>query len=93
VVAERARLLLTFDFVSLCIYDAIAKAHGRLGSVAGTPIINADTSACMMCEDFPCIASCEPGVLTDAVPPIMGTAQITEHLCLAHHSPQPCRLG
>ncbi len=74
------------DCVSACPYDAIIKAPDRLGNVAGTPLIEADTAACMMCEDFPCIAACQPGVLTNAVPPIMGTVRITEHLCLAHHS-------
>lgn len=74
------------DCITACPYDAIVKAPERTGSVAGTPIIEADTSACMMCEDFPCIASCEPGVLVDSIPPIMGTAKVTEHLCLAHHS-------
>ena len=73
------------DCINACPFDAIIKAPDRLGNVAGTPIIQADTSACMMCEDFPCIASCEPGVLVDTIPPIMGTARVTEHLCLAHH--------
>ncbi|WP_315852633.1 4Fe-4S dicluster domain-containing protein [Rhodopirellula islandica] len=74
------------DCITACPYNAIVQAPDRLGAVAGTPVIDADTSACLMCEDFPCIASCEPGVLVDTIPPIMGTARITEHLCLAHHS-------
>ncbi|WDQ17108.1 4Fe-4S dicluster domain-containing protein [Rhodopirellula sp. P2] len=74
------------DCITACPHNAIVQAPDRLGTVAGTPIIDADTSACLMCEDFPCIASCEPGVLVDTIPPIMGTARITEHLCLAHHS-------
>lgn len=73
------------DCMTACPYDAIIKAPERLGSVAGTPVIEADAAACMMCVDFPCIASCEPGVLVDSIPPIMGTARVTEHLCLAHH--------
>ena len=73
------------DCITACPYDAIIKAPERLGNVKGTPVIEADTSACMMCEDFPCIASCEPGVLVSTIPPIMGTARVTEHLCLAHH--------
>ena len=73
------------DCVDACPYDAIIKAPDRLGSAAGTPVIEAEHSACMMCEDFPCIKSCEPGVLVQTLPPIMGTARITEHLCLAYH--------
>ncbi|MGB7326734.1 MAG: 4Fe-4S dicluster domain-containing protein [Rubripirellula sp.] len=73
------------DCVSACPHDAIRNASDRLGPIAGTPVIEADTSACMMCEDFPCIAACEPGVLVDSIPKIMGTALVTQHLCLAHH--------
>jgi MauM/NapG family ferredoxin protein len=74
------------DCIAACPYDAIVTAPDRLGSVAGTPVIEADAAACMMCEDFPCISSCEPGVLVNSIPPIMGTARVTEHLCLAYHS-------
>ncbi|MCA9125766.1 MAG: 4Fe-4S dicluster domain-containing protein [Planctomycetales bacterium] len=73
------------DCITACPYEAIRKAPERLGSRAGTPIIEADAAACMMCSDFPCIDACEPGVLTKLLPPIMGTAKVTEHLCLAHH--------
>ena len=38
-----------------------------------------------MCDDFPCISACGPGVLSPRIPPVMGTAQITAHLCIAHH--------
>lgn len=73
------------DCIAACPYDAILKAPVRLGNLAGTPIVEADTAACMMCSDFPCIDSCKPGVLTKLHPPIMGTAKITEQLCLTHH--------
>lgn len=77
------------DCIEVCPYNALVRAPDRLGSFAGTPIIEADRSACMMCEDFPCIGSCGPGVLIDSIPPIMGTARVTEHLCFAYHD-QPC---
>ena len=73
------------DCIEACPHDAIVKAPGRLGHLAGTPVIEADNAACMMCDDFPCILSCEPGVLIDSIPPIMGTARVTTQLCLAHH--------
>ncbi len=73
------------DCADACPYDAIRKAPDRLGSIAGTPTIEADTAACMMCEGFPCIAACEPGVLVDSIPKVIGTARVTEQLCLAHH--------
>lgn len=73
------------DCAEACPYDAIRRAPERLVAIAGTPTIEADTSACMMCQEFPCIAACEPGVLVSSIPKVMGTAKITEHLCLAHH--------
>ncbi|MCA9139849.1 MAG: 4Fe-4S dicluster domain-containing protein [Planctomycetales bacterium] len=73
------------DCADVCPHDAITKAPPRLGVIAGTPVINADTNACWMCDDFPCISACKPGVLVHSLPKIIGTAKITEHLCLAHH--------
>ena len=72
------------DCADACPHDAIRKAPERLGSIAGTPTILAETAACMMCEDFPCIAACEPGVLVHSIPKVMGTARVTEPLCLAY---------
>jgi ferredoxin-type protein NapG len=73
------------DCADACPYDAIVKAPERLGPIAGTPVIEADSAACMMCEDFPCITACAPAVLVHSIPKAMGTAKVTEHLCLAHH--------
>ncbi len=73
------------DCITACPHAAVIRAPARLGPLVGTPIIEADAAACLMCEDFPCIASCQPGVLVDSIPPVMGTAKVTEHLCLAHH--------
>ncbi len=73
------------DCADACPYDAIRSAPERLGAIAGTPTIEADTAACMMCKDFPCINACKPGVLVHSIPKVMGTAKVTEHLCLAHH--------
>jgi MauM/NapG family ferredoxin protein len=72
------------DCIRACPYNAIRQAPERLGAVAGTPVIEADLAACMMCADFPCIASCQPGVLVASLPKVMGTAQVTAQLCLAH---------
>lgn len=73
------------DCSTACPYEAIRPAASRLGAIAGTPTIEADIAACQMCEKFPCIAACKPGVLSERIPIIMGTAIITAHLCLAHH--------
>lgn len=72
-----------------CPHDAIVHAPARLREAAGTPIIDADLQPCLLCADFPCIAACEPGVLTRLIAPAMGTARVTEHLCVAYHG-QSC---
>jgi ferredoxin-type protein NapG len=72
--------------IEVCPHNAITLAPDRLREAALTPMIDPDRQPCMMCEDFPCITTCEPGVLTQLVPKMMGTAKVTEHLCLAHHS-------
>ncbi len=74
------------DCISACPHQAIRTAGDRFGQVAGTPIIEPDVQACLMCEDFPCITSCDPGVLTRSIPPVMGTARVTQQLCLAYHN-------
>lgn len=71
--------------IEACPHDAIVQAPARLREAAGTPMIDADRQPCLMCADFPCIAACEPNVLTSRIPAMMGTARITAHLCLPHH--------
>ena len=73
------------DCSTACPHEAIRPVAQRFVAFAGTPTIEANSAACRMCVDFPCIAACKPGVLTTRFPPIMGTAMITAHLCLAHH--------
>lgn len=71
--------------IDACPHDAITKAPERMRAAAGTPMLEPDIEPCRMCEDTPCITACEPGVLTDRLPTMMGTAIITAHLCVAHH--------
>lgn len=73
------------DCIEACPHDAIVPAPVRLGDVAGSPVVEADRAACWMCDDFPCITSCQPHVLTNLLPPVMGTARVTAQLCIAHH--------
>ncbi len=67
-----------------CPKDAIVHAPRRFRQAAGTPMIDPHRAPCRMCEDFPCIAACEPGVLSAQLPVKMARALITEPLCLAH---------
>ena len=73
------------ECVRACPHHAIVHAPERMREAAGTPIILADHQPCLMCADYPCIAACQPGVLTDSVPQVMGTARIISQTCLAHH--------
>lgn len=75
--------------IEVCPHGAIIHAPPRMREAAGTPMIDVDRQPCLMCADFPCINACEPRVLTSLIPPAMGTARVTEHLCLAHHG-TPC---
>ncbi|MCA9214766.1 MAG: 4Fe-4S dicluster domain-containing protein [Planctomycetales bacterium] len=75
--------------IDACPHDAIIHAPVRLREAAGTPTIDADHQPCLMCADFPCISACEPGVLTSAIPVMMGTARVVEHLCLPYQG-APC---
>jgi ferredoxin-type protein NapG len=70
--------------IQACPHDAIVHAPARLREAAGTPMIDVDRQPCLMCPDFPCISACEPDVLSALIPAMMGTARITEHLCLPH---------
>ena len=71
--------------IEACPHQAIVHAPERLREAAGTPMIDVDRQPCLMCADFPCISACEPGVLSAHIPAVMGTARITEQLCLPHH--------
>lgn len=71
------------DCKTACPHQAIRPAGNKVPAAEGRPIIEADVQACLMCEDFPCIAACETGALTASVPKVIGTALIKTDLCLA----------
>lgn len=70
--------------VEACPHDAIVHAPLRFRRAAGTPMIDPIQSPCRMCEDFPCIAACEPNVLRMAMPKTLGIARIDIFTCVAH---------
>lgn len=72
------------DCISACPVGAIVIAPDRFREAAGTPMIDPHASACIMCEDAPCIAACKPGVLRPDQPRKMGVAWIQTMACLAH---------
>lgn len=72
------------ECITACPVSAIVHAPARFREAAGTPMIDPYASACIMCEDTPCIAACEPGVLRAEQPRKMGVAMIQMMACLAH---------
>lgn len=72
------------DCATACPHDAIHPAPPRFREAAGTPTFDPIGSPCLMCESMPCIAACEPGVLSHAAGVRMGTARIDPQVCLAH---------
>jgi ferredoxin-type protein NapG len=76
------------DCVAACPPGAIT-AHPS----DGTPILFADQSPCLLCEDFPCIAACA----TEALLPVeginqvrMGIATVLHRLCTAGQGCHAC---
>jgi ferredoxin-type protein NapG len=76
------------DCIKACPPGAIV-AHAK----DGTPVLFADQSPCLLCEDFPCIAACA----TEALVPVdgvlgvqMGIAAISHQLCTAGQGCQAC---
>lgn len=72
------------ECIPACPVGAIVLAPPRFREAAGTPMIDAQTQPCVMCEDTPCITSCKPGVLRPEQPTKMGVAWIQPMACLAY---------
>jgi ferredoxin-type protein NapG len=70
------------DCALACPVEAIAPIQD--GPAAGTPQIRASVTACISCEDTPCITACGPGVLTLSRGVKMGTAKIAPSACIAY---------
>ncbi len=70
--------------ITACPVGAIVHAPAKFRHAAGTPMIDVHHAACIMCEDTPCIAACEPRVLRAEQPLKMGAAWIQNMACLAH---------
>jgi len=82
------RCTLCGDCLKACPYESI-KPEPKSGS----PVIFPDETACYLCEDFPCIASCE----TEALLPVagreavsMGVAVVSHRICTAGQGCHAC---
>ncbi len=76
------------DCIKACPPGAIV-AHGQ----DATPVLFADQSPCLLCEDFPCIAVCATGALlpVDGMADVrMGIARVSYRLCTAGQGCYAC---
>ncbi len=77
------------ECIPVCPVGAIKLAPERFREAAGTPMIDAHETACIMCADTPCITACKPGVLRPEQPRKMGVAWIQNMACLAFRTCKP----
>lgn len=70
------------DCSEACPHDAIRMAAPRLREAAGTPVLEPHEAPCLLCEDLPCVAACEPGALRDDALAVLGTARVSALDCL-----------
>jgi len=74
------------ECVKVCPEESIMKFVQDGSKDHLTPILNMRKSACILCEDFPCVKVCEPEALVMPESPRavrIGTAVINERLCHA----------
>lgn len=74
------------ECVKVCPKESIMKFVGEGSPHHLTPILNLRKSACVLCEDFPCVKACEPAALVmpeSRTQVEMGTAVINRKLCYA----------
>ena len=67
-----------------CPADAIFRLNEAHGEAGGTPVIDADMAACVVCEGLQCTQVCQSGALSKLTEPSMirmGVAQVYESLC------------
>ena len=85
------------ECVDACPHDSIRVLkdhHDSDGSERGeTPVIYPDEQPCYLCEDFPCIAACEPEALrpVDALGDVnLGMAVVSQRICTAGQGCNAC---
>ena len=84
------------DCIEACPHDVIFPLKNSLGAdVAGTPALDLNNKACQLCDDWPCVTSCKPGVLLivdteEKVAPLPHLAKIhiNTETCLPYQGPE-----
>ena len=85
------------ECVEACPHESIRVCEDDLVSGGlsrrATPVIYPDEQPCYLCEDFPCIAACEPEALRPAGSlnaVNMGTAVVSQRICTAGQGCNAC---
>jgi len=79
--------------IEACPHGVIFPLSSRLGTeVLGTPALSLANKACMLCDDFPCVAACEPKALykDEEVEelPRLAKISIDQETCLPFQGPE-----
>ncbi len=90
--------------IKACSYDVIFPLPARRGAqVVSTPVMDLLNKGCHLCEDWPCVQSCETGALTLPLPnadkesesvseekiwPKLARVKINEKSCLPYAGPE-----
>lgn len=83
--------------IAACPHDVLFKLPGRLGPrAAGTPAMDLLNRGCHLCQDWPCVAACEPDALKlpeqgEGRPPArakLARVEIDRDTCLPYAGPE-----
>ena len=79
--------------VEACPHQVIFPLSNKLGTeVLGTPALSLVNKACLLCEDFPCVSTCEPQALKKdeqaAAFPKLAKVSINVQTCLPYQGPE-----
>ena len=80
--------------VDVCPAKAIRTVSGAQSDCAGTPYIDPDLSACVVCDELACMKACPSGALKAVPSPVeirMGLAKWRAEACLRSRG-EPCRV-
>ena len=78
------------DCVPACPHGTIFMLGAHTGGAEKTPALDLTHRACHLCEDFPCIAACEPGALqaVEAASLRFASIRINQQTCLPFLGPE-----